>query len=150
MTRLDRALIDGDLVVRPFDTADKQVLIDGRDAEFHRFLPEASADPQPLASIHVDDVIVGWIDWDDDRHWLAADEVNVGYNIFPDHRGRRRGTRALTLLCEWLGQLTPPLRPTLLIDPDNAASLALARRAGFQQTGIVDGEILHTLASDTD
>ncbi|MEM7273277.1 MAG: GNAT family N-acetyltransferase [Actinomycetota bacterium] len=139
----ERPLVDGELTVRPFVAADRDALIAGRDAAFRRFLAEASAEPAPMACLSVGGTVVGWIDADaDDRHWLADDEVNVGYNVFPDHRGRGYGTRALRLLSHWLRAQDPPRVPTLLIDPDNEPSLAVAGRAGFHAVAEVDGERL--------
>lgn len=143
---LDRVLVDGDLTVRPFDVSDRQALLSGRDDEFHRFLGQCSAEPRPVACICLRGDVVGWIDYDhdDDRHWLETDQVNVGYNVFEAHRGNGYATRAVELLAAHLAILDPPLRPTLLIDPDNVASLAVAERAGFVETAQVDGERFFT------
>ena len=135
-------LTDGDLVLRPFADVDRDVLIAGRDEEFRRFLGDASAEPAPFACMWVGDRIVGWVDHDqDDRHWLEPDEANLGYNVFPEFRGNGYATRAVRLLCFYLAGLDPPLRPTLLIHPANAPSLAVARAAGFEEAGEVDGEL---------
>lgn len=142
MAQFDRALADGVVTVRPFDRSDRDALLRSRDDDFLRFLGEGSSEPAPRTCICVAVTIVGWIDYDDERHWLQDDEVNVGYNVFAEHRGKGYGTRALRLLCRLLEAQVPLLRPTLLIDPDNAPSLALAARAGFEQVGNVDGECL--------
>ncbi len=148
MEPFEETLAEGELTVRPFRAADRAALVAGRDEEFHRFLPDASADPQPLACICVSGTIVGWIDYDhdDDRHWLRADQVNVGYNVFPAHRGRRSAMRALRLINEFLLAHEPPLHPTLLIDPRNKPSLATAALAGFEDAGEVDGERFFVLS----
>ncbi|MEO1056450.1 MAG: GNAT family protein [Actinomycetota bacterium] len=142
MVPLDQTLHDDELTVRPFVVGDRAAMIAGRDDEFRRFLPDASSDPQPMASICVSGTVVGWIDYDhdDDRHWLRADQVNMGYNVFPEHRGHRYASRALRLLTRFLLAHEPPLHPTLLIDPQNAPSMATASLAGFEDTGVVDGE----------
>lgn len=142
MTGLDHPRTDGVVVIRGFDTSDQQTLIAGRDEEFRRFLGEGSPEPAPTACICVQDTIVGWIDYDHDhdRDWLDEHEVNVGYNVFPEYRGRGYGTSALRLLCSFLDVQDPPLVPTLLIDPDNGPSLALGRRAGFEKVGEIKGQ----------
>ena len=61
--------------------------------------------------------------------------------MFPEFRGNGYATRAVRLLCFHLAGLDPPLRPTLLIHPANAPSLAVARAAGFEEAGEVDGEL---------
>ena len=140
---IEHPLIDAEVSVRPFEPADAEVLIAGRDAEFRRFLGEGSPDPRPAGCIRVFDSIVGWIDYDrDDRAWLADGEVNVGYTVFAPYRGHGYGGRALRLLREHLSSLEPPYVATLLIDPTNVASLALASRAGFNEVARVDRQVL--------
>jgi RimJ/RimL family protein N-acetyltransferase len=139
---VERVLEDGVVRVRPFAASDSAALVDGRDALFDRFLGPGSPEPAPLACICVADEIVGWIDYDDERHWLGDDEVNVVYNVFPAHRRRGYATRALLLLCRLLEAEVPPRRATLLIDPTNEGSLAVAARAGFVRAETVDEQIL--------
>lgn len=145
MIPFDSVLVEGNLVIRSFRGADRAALIAGRDQEFHRFMGDGSPVPTPAACICLDHMIVGWIDYDHDRPWLADGEVNVGYNIFADHRGNGYGTTALMLLSDWLQGRDPPIRPTLLIDPDNSASLALAARAGFRCGTLIGQQRLFTL-----
>lgn len=140
MTELDHPRTDGVVVIRGFDTSDRPALIAGRDEEFHRFLGEGSPEPAPSACICVEDAIVSWIDYEHDRDWLDEHEVNVGYNVFLEYRGRGYGTSALRLLCGFLDAQNPPLVPTLLIDPHNGPSLALGRRAGFEDVGEINGQ----------
>ncbi len=134
---LDRQLTDGVVTVRPFDPDDRQILIDGRDDEFHTFMGEGSPEPTPTACITVEGrdgpVIVGWIDADDDRTWLRERELNLGYSVFAFHRGNGHATRALRLFRDQLEAQHPPFVPTLLIDPANAASIVVAQRAGFER-----------------
>lgn len=141
MITLVRPLVDGTVIVRPFEESDGRKLVVGRDDESRRFLGEGSPDPRPLGVIVVDGDVVGWVDADDERDWLANDEVNLGYGVFPLARGRGYGTRAVLLLSEFLTQLDEPLRPTLLIDPANTPSLALAARAGFVDAGRLDDQL---------
>ncbi|MEY2448563.1 MAG: hypothetical protein QOH79_2039 [Acidimicrobiaceae bacterium] len=130
---------DGIISIRPSTSTDVAALIDGRDEEFHRFLGEGDPEPHPVACIVVDDVVVGWVDYDHDRPWLEPDEVNVGYNLFRAFRGKGYATRAVRLLMLHLATDTDWRVATLLIHPDNARSLALARRAGFEPAGDLDG-----------
>jgi RimJ/RimL family protein N-acetyltransferase len=115
------------------------VLVAGRDAEFHRFLGDGDAQPHPVACIVVDGQVVGWVDYDHDRPWLEDDEINVGYNVFALFRGKGYATRAVKLLMRHLATDTEWQVATLLIHPDNARSLALARRLGFQRVEDLDG-----------
>lgn len=145
MASLDHQLTDGVVTVRPFDVADRNALVEGRDLEFHRFMGEGSPEPAPVGCICVDVTVVGWVDFDAPRHWLEDREVNVGYNVFAEHRGNGYGALALQLLCRYLAKLDSALRPTLLIDPENYPSLAVAARAGFEFVGEVDGQYLFKL-----
>ena len=78
----------------------------------------------------VGDKVVGWVDYDTDREWLRPDQVNVGYQVFPEHRGNGYATRAVRLLVQHLAARTSYREAALLIDERNTASLAVARRLG--------------------
>ena len=75
---------------------------------------------------------------DDDRWWLAPDEVNIGYHVFPAYRGRGYATRAVRLMVEHLRTDTDWETATLLIHPDNTASLIVAERNGFERAEDVE------------
>ncbi len=125
---------------------DMLLLIAGRDAEFQRFMgdgpPDPDPDPDPTAIVlNTARQIVGWIDYDTDRDWLATTEANVGYNTFPEHRGRGFARRALLLMVSFLAENSEFTTATLLIDPANASSLALAQRAGFSKHGDINGQM---------
>lgn len=130
---------DGVVELRPSQPGDVDALVAGRDAEFRRFLGEGSDDPTPTACIIVDRRVVGWVDFDLDRAWLEAGEINIGYNVFADHRGHGYAARAVKLLLHRLAMDTPHTTATLLIHPENRRSLALAERTGFRRRGDLDG-----------
>jgi RimJ/RimL family protein N-acetyltransferase len=132
---------DGVVSLRPSTPDDAPVIIAGRDAEFRRFIGEGSAVPSPEYCIVVQGSLVGWVDHDrdDDRWWLAPDEVNIGYHVFPPHRGRGYATRAVRLMLTHLSEDTDWGVATLLIHPDNAPSLAVAERNGFERADDVGG-----------
>ena len=133
---------DGVVTLRAPAPGDAARLIAGRDAEFHRWLGPGSATPAPVACIWVNDELVGWVDYDTDREhdWLSLGEVNVGYSLFAPARGKGYASRAVELLLRHLADETPHTTATLLIHPENAPSLALARRLGFAQRENVDGQ----------
>jgi len=121
---------DGLVLIRAPQPGDARALIAGRDEAFHRWLGPGSDDPQPVGCVHAGGQIVGFVDYDTDQAWLAPGEVNVGYHVFAPHRGRGYATRAVRLLLHHLAVRTGYTMATLLIDPGNERSLAVAARIG--------------------
>jgi Acetyltransferase (GNAT) domain len=121
---------DGLVTVRAPESGDGRVLIAGRDEAFDRWLGPGPADPQPVGCIHAGGQIVGFVDYDTDQEWLEPGEVNVGYSVFAPYRGRGYATRAVQLLLHHLAVRTGYTVATLLIDPANERSLAVAARIG--------------------
>jgi RimJ/RimL family protein N-acetyltransferase len=134
-----RPTTDGVVTIRPPGPGDAAVLVAGRDATFHRFLGPGDPDPRPLACVVVAGETVGWVDHDAERAWLEPGQVNLGYCLFAAHRGRGYASRAVQLLVHHLAVDTAVRNATLLIHPDNAPSLELAGRLGFDPAGTVDG-----------
>lgn len=138
---MDRALSDGVVTIRAPVDGDAATLIAGRDDEFRRYIGPGAEHPQPAGCIVVGGAVVGWVDYDhdDDHAWLAPGEVNVGYSVFPEHRGKGYASRAVQLLLHHLAADTDERTASLLINPDNVRSLAVAERLGFVPAGDIDG-----------
>jgi RimJ/RimL family protein N-acetyltransferase len=66
--------------------------------------------------------------------WSNEDVAQLGYWLAPTARGRGYATSAAILLARWLFDLGAA-RVFLTIVPGNAASVAVARRAGFVYEG---------------
>ena len=143
---LDRALTDGEITLRPPTDGEAEILVAERDAEFRRFLGDGSPAPSPTAVIaNAARQVVGWIDCDVERDWLQEGEVNIGYNVFAQHRGQGLATRSLRLLVEHLRAGSDFAAATLLVDPANAASITVGYRAGFERHEDVNGQLFFKL-----
>jgi RimJ/RimL family protein N-acetyltransferase len=132
---------DGVVTLRAPKPGDSELLVEGRDDEFFRWLGPGAETPSPVACIWVGDELVGWVDYDLEHEWLQPGEVNVGYYLFPHARGKGYASRAIELLLLHLDRETEHEVATLLIDPENVRSLRLARRLGFAAKGEVEGEM---------
>ena len=133
-------LNDGVVTLRPSAPEDASLIIAARDDAFLRFIGRGSEVPAPEFVIVVGGSVVGWVDHDrdNDSWWLAPEEVNIGYHVFPEHRGLGHATRAIHLMLEHLRADTDWEIATLLIHPDNTASLKVAERNGFIRASVVE------------
>jgi RimJ/RimL family protein N-acetyltransferase len=62
---------------------------------------------------------------------------DIGYWLAREARGRGVMTRAVTLLSEWAFDNLPVERIEITIEPSNAASRAVAERAGYTFEGVL-------------
>ena len=67
-------------------------------------------------------------------HWSSTDVAHFGYWLARGARGRGLATRAVRLMTSWLFKLGAA-RVFLTIESENAASAAVALRAGFTYEG---------------
>ncbi|MBD0329393.1 MAG: GNAT family N-acetyltransferase [Thermoleophilia bacterium] len=145
-------LSDGVLVLDRLRPEDMEAHLAGEDEEQARrfgWWPRRSGPHQFRALLAADER-----DWDEGgprrRFAARAGGILVGgcelrlrgggraeasYWTFPEFRSRGYATRALRLLAEWAFPKQRILRVELHVEPDNAASLAVAARAGFAPTG---------------
>lgn len=70
-----------------------------------------------------------------------SDEIagqSVSYRVFKrENRGKGYMTEAVNLFCDWLFDVSPVERLTILTSTENAASRAVAENCGFQLEGTV-------------
>lgn len=62
------------------------------------------------------------------------DTLEAGWGLLPDMHGRGLASEALAAMWTWAAENHPGMPITCIIDPQNAASLTLAARHGFEQT----------------
>ncbi len=71
-------------------------------------------------------------------HRLSPEgECDIGYWLAASARGRGLMTRAVSLLSRWLFAEQPVERIVIRAEPANAASCAVAERAGFRFEGVL-------------
>jgi RimJ/RimL family protein N-acetyltransferase len=68
--------------------------------------------------------------------------AHLSYYTFPDFRRRGLAARAVRLACAYAFTELGVERAELYIEPDNAASRGVARRAGFTEEGLLRGQAL--------
>ncbi len=65
----------------------------------------------------------------------ARGEVEIGYGLIPDVRGRGFATEMIGALCVWLLHQETVRRITALTLPDNWASIRVLEKSGFRRVG---------------
>lgn len=91
----------------------------------------ATSEPRRVIAGDEDDRLLGIVG----IPWREGEEVEFGYWLAAEARGRGVMPRALALAGEWAREEFGARRAKLLVHEDNAASLATARRAGFKDLG---------------
>ncbi|MGW2334450.1 GNAT family N-acetyltransferase [Streptomyces sp. NPDC001685] len=78
--------------------------------------------------------LAGTIDLRFAAEGLTPGQVNVAYGLYPAWRGRGLATRAVLLVCGYAAA-AGARAAVIQVEPGNAASVAVARRAGFAPGG---------------
>ncbi|MCI2424241.1 GNAT family N-acetyltransferase [Saccharopolyspora sp. K220] len=78
------------------------------------------------------DVLVGTVDLRVHEPYLAGDQANLAYGIYPAWRRRGLAVRAVRLACAYVHHTGLASEVVIRTHPDNHASAAVARRAGFR------------------
>lgn len=95
--------------------------------EFLRAAPDAQA----IVDARTGEFL-GTIGW----RWVDGN-VQVGYWVKREARGRDVATRALRLLSRWAFEELGARRVQLIAQPENLASQRVAEKAGFQREGLL-------------
>ncbi|MDL4777582.1 GNAT family N-acetyltransferase [Actinomadura xylanilytica] len=80
--------------------------------------------------VGADGALAGTIDLRFAAEGLAPGQVNVAYGLYPSWRGRGLATRAVVLVSRYAADQGGK-ELVIQVEPENAASVAVARRAGF-------------------
>jgi RimJ/RimL family protein N-acetyltransferase len=143
----DRPLTAGRFVLRPWEPEDAKWYVAARDEEVYRWTTE----PRDLTADVLRAVIVrnrrapAWVglaitdgatgqiigNLSLSPDPTTADTAEVAYWLAPEGRGRGAATEAVRAVCAWAFATTTVARIRLGTHPDNHASQAVARRAGF-------------------
>lgn len=82
--------------------------------------------------VWVDDRLAGYVDANpDDDDGLLPSDVNISYSVHPWARGRGVAVEAVTLICAFIRDRDLGQRAAIKVEPENTASVRVARRAGF-------------------
>ena len=73
---------------------------------------------------------VGHVDADLANPHVAPGDANVSYSMAPTHRGNGYVSRAVRLVLRFIAEHTGAQEAHLVVHPDNAASLRVARAVG--------------------
>jgi RimJ/RimL family protein N-acetyltransferase len=80
--------------------------------------------------VGADETLAGTIDLRFAAEGLAPGQVNVAYGLYPSWRGRGLATRAVLLVSRYAAS-EGGKEAVIRVEPENTASAAVARRAGF-------------------
>ncbi|MEV0663709.1 GNAT family N-acetyltransferase [Actinomadura luteofluorescens] len=86
-----------------------------------------------------DEVLAGTIDLRFSGEGLAPGQVNVAYGLYPSWRGRGLATRAVLLASQYAAS-EGGAEAVIQVEPENPASAAVARRAGFTPSKPMHGK----------
>ncbi|MFE5614438.1 GNAT family N-acetyltransferase [Streptomyces sp. NPDC056524] len=80
--------------------------------------------------VGADETLAGTIDLRFAAEGLSPGQVNVAYGLYPSWRGRGLATRAVLLVSRYAAD-EGGQEAVIRVEPENAASAAVAQRAGF-------------------
>jgi RimJ/RimL family protein N-acetyltransferase len=157
----DLSLTHGTITLRPLGLEDVQAHYAAEDAELARWLNGGRGtletvrahimrtmgwweDGGPIFGFGVrlvaDDTLVGTIDVQLHQPYLGERQANLAYGIYPAWRKQGLATRAVVVACEFLRRRVDVDEAVIRTEPDNPASAAVARRAGFVFSQHADDE----------
>lgn len=146
-------LTDGVVVLRPLDLEDVAEHLVGEDEELVRWL-NGGPGTRETVKAHVRACMAAWeaggptitfgicaelperlmgtVDAHLELPGLEPGQANIAYGLYPRARGRGLALRAVTLICAYLAARHGVREAIIRTEPTNAASVAVALRAGFR------------------
>ncbi|EFL23113.1 GNAT family acetyltransferase [Streptomyces himastatinicus ATCC 53653] len=152
-------LSDGIVTLSPLHPDDAEAHLAGEDEALVRWLSGGPSTPQGVATyfrhcreqwdtagplrafgIHAnaEAALAGTIDLRFTAEGLAPGQVNIAYGLYPSWRGRGLATRAVLLASQYAAH-EGGKEAVIRVEPENTASAAVARRAGFTPRGHTRG-----------
>ncbi|GHG92151.1 GNAT family N-acetyltransferase [Streptomyces lanatus] len=164
-------LSDGVIALSPLVPADAEAHLAGEDEQLVRWLSGGPGTREGVDAyirhcgeqwaaggslrafgirVGVGETLAGTIDLRFAAEGLTRGQVNVAYGLYPAWRGRGLATRAVLLVCRYAAG-EGVSGAVIQVEPGNAASAAVARRAGFAPGGqrfTEDGTLLDRYVLD--
>lgn len=111
--------------------------IDGTRAYFDLLARNAAAGRGKRGfGVWLHDRLAGYVDCDpDNADGLTPGDVNITYAVHPWARDRGVAREAVRLICEYIYANGIGGRAAIRVDPDNRASVGVARASGFAYRG---------------
>jgi len=152
-------LSDGVVTLSPLHLEDAEAHLAGEDEALVRWLSGGPSTPQGVATYfrhcreqwdtagplrafgiraNADAALAGTIDLRFTAEGLAPGQVNIAYGLYPSWRGRGLATRAVLLASQYAAHEGGE-EAVIRVEPENTASAAVARRAGFTPGGHTRG-----------
>ncbi|MGV9583681.1 GNAT family protein [Nocardia farcinica] len=141
-------LSDGVISLRPVTGAEQSPIgispPAAEAAEATGVTPDRIAAEAPIEAFAIvrsaDEEVVGTLGVRAEAPYLHRDQAELTYAVDPQWRGRGLATRAVVLGCRYVAAAGLAEEVVLRIDPANAASVAVARRARFKYLRSTDVE----------
>lgn len=148
-----RLLVTDEVIgLRPLSVQDTAAQMAGEDEEIVHWLSGGRASEQrqrefllgaevawregaPVIDVGIDELaseeLVGMVGIQSGMPYLRDGQVNITYGLYPRARGRGLATRAVLLAMRLASRRAPVREFVIRVNPDNAASARVARRAGY-------------------
>lgn len=166
MANEDNQLIDGTIILKPFELEDAAAHLAGEDIEQETWLSGGKSTLESVQTwisknqeywkndgpifnfaVWVNEKLVGMVEANTDKERVEGMEdgqANISYGIYPEYRGKGYAIKAVNLLLGFIK--SKGLEQALIrINPTNIKSLSIPIKCGFKEIGeikIKEGNVL--------